>query len=159
MTGLVIGPARLDEIEGLCALSESVEHAPQWTRAVWRDALAHGADEARLARMVLVCREGGQIVGLLVASCVAGVVELESMVVETSVQRKGIGRALWDALVLWAKTMGADRISLEVRSSNLRARRFYAAMGCQEDGIRRAYYSSPREDAVLMRASVASSEA
>ena len=42
-------------------------------------------------------------------------------------------------------------VCLEVRRSNAPARALYAALGFAECGIRKNYYESPREDAVLCR--------
>ena len=42
------------------------------------------------------------------------------------------------------------RIMLEVRENNEAARQFYGKCGFTKDGIRRNYYESPKENAVLM---------
>jgi ribosomal-protein-alanine N-acetyltransferase len=50
----------------------------------------------------------------------------------------------------WAQSMGGIRLELEVRASNTRAIRFYERFGMRREGLRRGYYHSPGEDAVLM---------
>lgn len=44
----------------------------------------------------------------------------------------------------------AESVLLEVRASNDPALALYASMGFRQVGLRKKYYSSPEEDAVLM---------
>jgi ribosomal-protein-alanine N-acetyltransferase len=46
--------------------------------------------------------------------------------------------------------MGARRATLEVRRSNEPARRLYERLGFSIAGVRRAYYSHPVEDALVL---------
>jgi ribosomal-protein-alanine N-acetyltransferase len=43
---------------------------------------------------------------------------------------------------------------LEVRESNVSARSLYEKMGFDEVGVRKNYYSNPRENAILMNLSI-----
>ena len=83
------------------------------------------------------------------ASHVAGVVELEAVVTAPDSLRQGIGRALTKAVLAWARMLGAERVVLEARVSNAPALGLYARLGFREDGVRRAYYRNPDEDAIL----------
>ena len=68
--------------------------------------------------------------------------------------RQGHATRLLDDLVHWATPRAMSWLWLEVRASNLAARRLYEAYGFEEAGLRRGYYPnarSTREDAVLMR--------
>lgn len=65
-------------------------------------------------------------------------------------RRMGVGSALIQYLIEKARRTMGSRILLDVRESNLPARAFYETQGFLEDGIRRNYYDTPREDAVLM---------
>ncbi|MBF6557917.1 MAG: GNAT family N-acetyltransferase [Acidimicrobiales bacterium] len=46
----------------------------------------------------------------------------------------GVGDALVDALVRWAKDRGANRVALDVRQSNERAIAFFRRRGFSYDG-------------------------
>jgi len=46
-------------------------------------------------------------------------------------------------------------VLLEVRESNLAARKLYEKLGFSEEGRRSNYYHEPREDAMLLRTSIA----
>ena len=52
----------------------------------------------------------------------------------------------------WAPTPGPPPIRLEVRASNAAALALYQRHGFSAAGVRRAYYSAPVEDALLLQA-------
>jgi [ribosomal protein S18]-alanine N-acetyltransferase len=95
----------------------------------------------------LLVAEGGFAVGKVVA----GVGELESVVVVAGARRRGVGRALCGAVVEWCRDLGAGEVELEVRAESLGARRMYEELGFVEVGRRVSYYDGPVDDAVLMR--------
>jgi ribosomal-protein-alanine N-acetyltransferase len=76
--------------------------------------------------------------------------ELETIVIAPSRQRQGLGRLLFEALTGELRASGVHELQLEVRASNLAARAFYRSAGFGQSGLRRAYYTDPVEDAVLM---------
>ena len=65
-------------------------------------------------------------------------------------RRQGIGERLLIATIELAIELGANLITLEVRSSNTEAQKLYAKYGFVRVGLRRGYYTDNREDAVLM---------
>jgi ribosomal-protein-alanine N-acetyltransferase len=83
--------------------------------------------------------------------------ELETVVVDAPFRRQGVGSALLRACMLAAAQAGATSIRLEVRESNLAARSLYQHNGFSSIGRRRAYYSAPVEDAILLQAQLGSS--
>jgi ribosomal-protein-alanine N-acetyltransferase len=72
------------------------------------------------------------------------------LAVEASQRRGGVGRALLDALLAWARERAAGAVVLEVRDSNAPAQALYAAAGFVADGRRPRYYPDG-EDALLWR--------
>jgi ribosomal-protein-alanine N-acetyltransferase len=54
--------------------------------------------------------------------------------------------------------LGARAVYLEVRESNLAARRLYAAEGFVPVGRRPRYYRRPTEDAIVLRAVILAAE-
>lgn len=63
---------------------------------------------------------------------------------------QGAGELLFLGLCDIAKEMGAHRITLEVRVSNLGAQALYRKYGLEITGVRRRYYSDNNEDAYIM---------
>ncbi len=65
----------------------------------------------------------------------------------------GLGELLLASLIEAAMEMGADRVTLEVRVSNLPAQRLYEKYGFAREGVRPRYYSDNNEDAYIMSVS------
>jgi hypothetical protein len=65
-------------------------------------------------------------------------------------RRQGIGERLILALLDLARTRGAHEATLEVRPSNIPARRLYEKYGFKVVGVRPRYYSDDNEDALIM---------
>ena len=90
----------------------------------------------------------GDVTGFIVCRAVAqGERELLNMAVGPRYRRAGIARAL---LENECNRNSADYF-LEVRASNLAARRLYAVMGFTEEGLRPAYYENPPESGIVMK--------
>jgi RimJ/RimL family protein N-acetyltransferase len=67
-------------------------------------------------------------------------------------RRRGIGRALLDTAVSWAKANGVRKLELHVFPWNEPALKLYEAFGFEREGYRRGHYRRAGEDvdAVLM---------
>ena len=65
-------------------------------------------------------------------------------------RRHGVAQRLLDELVRDAGRAGVRRVTLEVRQSNQAARKFYYKNGFIDIAIRKNYYRSPEEDAIVM---------
>jgi ribosomal-protein-alanine N-acetyltransferase len=147
--GVVVRAARAEDVAGILAIERSITTAPHWAEARY---LAMVMESQRI---VWIAEAAGGVVGFVVAAMVLDEVEIESIVVESARQRKGIGRALVESVSAWAKAKGATGLLLELRESNAAARRLYASMGFGAVGRRPKYYAAPVESAVLMRLTIA----
>ena len=98
----------------------------------------------------LVLEDRDQVVGYLIFYQSFGEGEILRVAVEKKNQRQGAGTCLLDALDTFCVEKGITKVMLDVRESNQKARNFYKKKGFEEDGIRRNFYTSPNEDAVLM---------
>ncbi|MCL2545837.1 MAG: ribosomal protein S18-alanine N-acetyltransferase [Oscillospiraceae bacterium] len=65
-------------------------------------------------------------------------------------RRQGIASRLLKRQIILAKTLGLQQLHLEVRDSNIAARKLYLRHDFAEVGRRAGYYTEPKEDAVLM---------
>ena len=65
-------------------------------------------------------------------------------------RRRGAGRLLMDAIEADARWRAFTLLSLEVRVSNEPAINLYRAYGFEVAGVRRGFYTAPREDAYVM---------
>lgn len=71
-----------------------------------------------------------------------------NIAVEKTKRRRGIGNQLMDEVEERFKRYGASRATLEVRESNVAAKRFYLTRGYREIGVVDAYYRN--ENAIIM---------
>lgn len=65
-------------------------------------------------------------------------------------RRRGAGRMLMEAIEADARARSFTLLSLEVRVSNEAAIGLYRAYGFEIAGVRKGFYSAPREDAYVM---------
>ena len=149
---LTIRIAAPTDVSAVIALAHSSKTTAHWSEDQYRTAVSEIANGRRL---VLVAEEGNaeekKTVGFLVAAQVPPEWELENVVVAASERRQGLGKRLLEALLERAGEINSDAVFLEVRESNMAARALYQALGFQQIGRRRGYYTSPSEDALLYR--------
>jgi [ribosomal protein S18]-alanine N-acetyltransferase len=93
----------------------------------------------------------GRLAGYVVAWYVLDEGELANLAVALPDRGRGVGRALVDAVLSDARSRGTSQLYLEVRSSNVAARKLYASREFEEIGRRKGYYRSPTEDALILR--------
>ena len=123
------------DFPALDALQAAAPEAAQW--------------ETESYRMydVLVAEDGSDVAGFLASRTVApDEIEILNLAVAPRHRRRGIASRL-------IRELGASQVFLEVRVSNSAAREFYRKAGFTEAGIRKHYYDSPLEDAIVMRLS------
>ncbi len=160
---IVIRHAEPSDAPELVAMAAAVGREPGgWllTTEAWRPV----ADERRYLRAVrrhadaavLVAVDVDRIVGRLSLArdphpASAHVADLGMMVASTH-RRRGIGRALLDAAVTWAREARVRKLELHVFPWNEPAIRLYESFGFEREGLRRAHYlrDDVAVDALLM---------
>ena len=75
---------------------------------------------------------------------------VQNIAVRREAQRRGVGRALLEALLAEAARRGTKQTLLEVAVDNAPAQRLYATYGFEAVGIRRGYYQPSNTDALVM---------
>jgi [ribosomal protein S18]-alanine N-acetyltransferase len=150
---LRIRPGRRDDIPALLGLEQAAETAAHWSPATYAELLPTEGQPSAVRRVVLVAEMNGFVCAFAIARVVVLEWEIENVVVAEGVRRQGIGRALVQAMTGAASNEEAERITLEVRESNLAARRLYEENGFAQCGLRPGYYRDPEEAAVLYKLS------
>ena len=97
-----------------------------------------------------VAEKAGKRVGYLLGYTAVDEVEIARIAVIDEMKRQGVGHALMLTLKAWSKEHQIAKVLLDVRESNQAAGAFYAREGFVNDGVRKAFYQDPKEDAVLM---------
>ena len=163
MNDFVVRRALPGDAAALVELGREVSSEPErWliTEGGWRSV----GDERRYLRAtrrspdaaVFVAETDGHIVGRLSLArdthpASPHVADLGLMVAESH-RRRGIGRALLQRAVEWAKEAEIEKLELHVFPHNEPAIRLYEEFGFEREGLRRAHYRRGAEvvDAVLM---------
>jgi [ribosomal protein S18]-alanine N-acetyltransferase len=117
--------------------------ADPWSTQDFRDCVSFA--------LFLIAEEQGEIAGYVVALEAADEGEILNLAVGEGGRRRGLGRALVEAIVSALSERGVREVYLEVRESNAAARALYAAFGFKDVGRRKAYYRRPVEDAIVLR--------
>ena len=94
------------------------------------------------------------LVGYAVCWTILDQAELGNVAVAESARRRGVARLLVAAALERARARGAGECFLEVRESNTAAQALYRECGFEVVGRRKRYYSTPTEDALVMRSTV-----
>jgi len=145
-TPLTVRPAHPHDISKILHVEQSASSAAHWPQTAYEAMFRPNAPP----RIALVAESGTrQLGGFVIARIAAGECELENIAVSPGHLRQGIGSTFLQELLNHARARGIHRILLEVRESNLAARRLYEKCGFACDGERNAYYSSPVEKAIL----------
>lgn len=69
-----------------------------------------------------------------------------------------LGEILMMNLIAIAVANHVERMTLEVRASNIAAKNLYEKFGFKTEGVRKGYYIKPKEDALIMWANLIDTE-
>ncbi len=126
-------------------LIERASFTTPWPPQAYRQEL----ETNRLAHY-LVALIGDQIVGYGGIWLMVDEAHVTTFAVHPAYRRRRIGERMLIALLDMARDRQAREATLEVRLSNLAARRLYEKYGFRPVGIRPRYYSDNQEDALIM---------
>jgi ribosomal-protein-alanine N-acetyltransferase len=135
---------QLGDIDGVHAIEQASFSVP-WPPNAYRSEL----ESNRLATY-LVARVDDEIVGYGGMWMMVDEGHITTFAIHPAWRRQRIGERLLLELVDVAILRGAREMTLEVRLSNLPARRLYEKFGFRPVGIRPRYYSDDGEDALIM---------
>jgi len=144
------------DIDEVLMLAARFVEAPHWTRRDYEQILLTAS--TFLTRRAFIALSDSNLAGFAAAGWLPGeaAAEVEGLVVDEKYRRQGMGSALIGACMEWAANAGALSMRLEVRASNAAALALYHRHGFSPVGRRRAYYSAPVEDALLLQAPLGS---
>ncbi|MDH3296778.1 MAG: ribosomal protein S18-alanine N-acetyltransferase [Gemmatimonadota bacterium] len=143
-SGLVLRKMVLSDLPDVVRI-ENRSFSTPWQEATFRGLLR------RRSAALLAAEDAGRLVGYAVLWFAANEAELGDIAVLPEARRRGLGRWILEGALRAARDRGAEEVYLEVREANVEARRLYEKAGFETIGTRPSYYSSPVEDAILMR--------
>ncbi len=130
-------------------VSEVVELERMSFTAPWSEAAFLG-EILKLYSLIKVAALGGKIIGYICVEHIMDEGHILNLAVHPDFRRRSIGTKLLEEVMDELKKNDCRYLYLEVRVSNLGARKFYERSGFRVVNIRRNYYTSPIEDAALM---------
>jgi ribosomal-protein-alanine N-acetyltransferase len=149
---ILVRAALASDLDRILAIEHGAPTAAHWSRDDYQRALT--ATSPR--RLLSVAEFEAEVEGFLVGrSLFLTEWEIENVVVAERARERGLGTALVGDFLeqISLHKLPSDRlvVYLEVRESNLAARRLYEESGFHLDNRRPAYYRLPEEDALVYR--------
>ena len=95
----------------------------------------------------------GHLISYGGAICVAGEGEIINLATRPDMRRLGCASAVLDTILSTLASLDTQYVFLEVRRSNTAAISLYSSKGFVPAGIRKKYYTTPTEDALIMKKS------
>ena len=141
---LRIAPLSREHLDEILAI-ERASFTDPWTRGMFESELdveARGYARGAFRRRHLV--------GYLFAVIIPDEAHVGNLAVAPGDRRHGVAQELLDQLFRDAAEASVKRVTLEVRASNHGARKFYYRNHFIDIAIRKNYYRSPVEDAIVM---------
>ncbi|RZU52010.1 ribosomal-protein-alanine N-acetyltransferase [Krasilnikovia cinnamomea] len=131
-------------VEQVLPIETDLFGAEKWSAAMFWNELAQ-------RHYYLVATEDETVLGYA-GLAVVGPDEswVQNIAVRRDAQRRGIGRALLEALLAEAGRRGVHKVLLEVAVDNAPAQRLYAGYDFEPVGVRRGYYQPSNTDALVM---------
>jgi len=137
-------PTRSQDLITVYDLLKAVPEAASWTLEGLRRTLES------YSACCLTAWKDEAIVGFIAGRRVADEAEILNFAVALPSRRRGVGRALVEALLRVFDKGRVARVFLEVRESNAAAIAFYERLGFRLVGSRADYYQEPREAALVL---------
>ena len=145
---IVIREFRSSDVAPIVEIQQASPQMAQWKAADYERVAGnpHG--------IVLIATGSGApnlVAGFLAALTTGEEAEIQNVAVHADHRRQGVARALIEEAHHRLRVRGVRSVFLEVRRSNTAARTLYRTIGYYECGLRRRYYTSDGEDALVFR--------
>jgi len=141
---LRIVPLSREHLDQILSI-ERLSFTDPWTRGMFESEL--DVEARGYARGAM---RHGSLIGYIFAVVIPDEAHIGNLAVAPGERGRGVAQELLDQLVDDASAAGVTRVTLEVRASNHTARKFYYKNNFIDIAIRKNYYRSPVEDAIVM---------
>jgi tRNA threonylcarbamoyl adenosine modification protein YeaZ/ribosomal-protein-alanine acetyltransferase len=135
-------PAEIAAVEAL--------QRESFTNAWGVEAIRWELENTDVARLYVMRTAEGEVIAYCACWLIFDELHINSLAVADLRRRQGLAEALLRAVMHDARGSGAQAATLEVRRSNEPALRLYEKLGFRVEAVRRDYYQSPREDALVL---------
>ena len=146
-----IGNCGEEDLEEIMAI-ERDSFASPWSEDLFAQELVNPISIIFVVRHNSCGRKN--VVGYIVCWLVADELHIQRIAVRSDVRKRGVASLLLHEAIKYSAKAKLSKATLEVRSSNLAAIKFYEKFGFSVKGIRPGYYSDTLEDALIMWADI-----
>jgi ribosomal-protein-alanine N-acetyltransferase len=140
---MIIRPANVNDIKSMLQIEQAVFPSP-WTDKHFLYELKDNP-----YAFVMVAEANDMVIGYVDFWITFQQAQINNLAVHPQLQRKKIGTTLFQDALQRIQSAGCDRITLEVRVSNVAAQRLYRRDGFKMILTKKGYYDNG-EDAFLM---------
>ena len=141
----------IDRLDGDADLDGVLDvEAETFTNPWTRDMYAWELQNRNVCHIYVVRTDDCPVAGFCAFWLVFDEIHINNVAVRPAHRGHGLGTALLGHVMAEARRLGAKRATLEVRASNVEARRLYERLGFYVAGTRRNYYTQPVEDALIL---------
>ncbi|MFD2172018.1 ribosomal protein S18-alanine N-acetyltransferase [Tumebacillus lipolyticus] len=116
-----------------------------WSREAYENELSTN----HFACYLVACYEE-QVVGYAGMWVILDEAHITNIAIDPAFRGRRLGERLMQEMMVQSMARGAERMTLEVRVSNLPAQRLYEKLGFVSHGVRKGYYTDNNEDAMIM---------
>ena len=148
--GILVRSMQPEDVQQVVALEKKIFSRP-WGTESFEKALTY-------PEQILLVAEKSEICGYSILFAAADQADVSNIAVDPDCRGQKIGDALMREMLNQAANRGVQEVFLEVRVSNAPAIGLYQKYGFEQIGVRKSYYEAPKEDALLMRASLLDEE-
>ena len=139
---MILTKMQPSHIDGVKELLDTCFGDSSWSRDSIRSQLDKNVSYCAVAV------DEDKVVGYIAYEIIVDEGSIVELAVLPEYRRKGVGRKLVELML--TSCDGVRTVCLEVRASNTPAVRLYESVGFRPISVRRDYYDSPKEDAVIM---------
>lgn len=152
VAALYLGAAEEDDVTALVALERECYTHP-WTVQNFREGMHDSAGGRILVLRAPFAPEDPErgILAYCALQVVVDDLHILNLAVRPRARRRGLARRLLGIVLDIGARRGVQTAWLEVRQSNWEALELYRSVGFETVSVRRDYYGSPREDALVLR--------
>ena len=133
----------LSDLNSIDAIEQRAYRTP-WSRSMFASELA------KASSVCIGAFDGEQLIGYVINSRYVDAWHIMNVAVDPDFRHRGVATRLLEQVFELTKDNQRRGYTLEVRVSNRDAIGLYENLGFVRQGIRRAYYTDNREDALIM---------
>lgn len=133
-----------EDIDAVMAIDRTSFLSP-WSREIFEQEI----NDNKFANYFVI-EEANNMVGYVGLWIVEDDAQITNIALLPRYRGYKIGEKLFGYSIQYAMKMGASRLSLEVRETNIIAQKLYRKFGLVPGGIRKGYYPDNNENAIVM---------